>query len=466
MRADTLQLASDLAGRSEAFVLATVVRREPPSSARVGDSAVVTPDGAFHGWLGGSCTRPTVIREALAALADGAPRLIGIVRDPDSIAQPRSGLTVFPMACHSGGSVEIYIEPLLPARRLLIFGVSPTALALARLAAVLGYRVEAVDPEASEALFPDVSRVVTSDASIEPPGSGQDAARCFAVVATLGQRDEEATWAASRLMPAYVGVVASRKRFGQMRETLTARGATAEQLDRIANPAGLDIGAETPEEIALSILAEITKRASAPARRDSPARTRPASRRRVSGFRRGSHGSPSRDPAPAVTAVTAHRARPGVRHDRMPSAAAGHQADAGGKHLLLLRRALPRSVPGGAAQVRRRRRCRRQERETGGAGNASGDGARGVHRRAGHRHRGLSGSHHAQAAPHRGGRRRGQDRDRQGAGPHPGHRADPAAVLRGHRRQHRPVRVELPAADAAPPHRGNGGQGTGTESNR
>ena len=260
MRTDILQLASELAGRSAAFALATVVRREPPSSARVGDSAVVTPDGEFHGWLGGSCTRPTVIREALAALADGAPRLIGIVRDPDSASGARPGLTVFPMACHSGGSVEIYIEPLLPARRLLIFGVSPTARALARLAAVLGYRVEAVDPEASETLFPDASRLVTSDDSIQLPGSGQDAARCFAVVATLGQRDEEAAWAASRLMPAYVGVVASRKRFGHIRETLTAQGATTEQLDRIANPAGLDIGAQTPEEIALSILAEITRR--------------------------------------------------------------------------------------------------------------------------------------------------------------------------------------------------------------
>ncbi len=263
MRTDTLRLASELTGRREAFALATVVRREPPSSARVGDSAVVTPDGEFRGWLGGSCTRPTVIREALAALADGAPRLIGVVRDPDSASGARPGLTVFPMACHSGGCVEIYIEPLLPSRRLLVFGVSPTAQALARLAAVLGYRVEAVDPEASETLFPDASRLVTSDESIEPPAPGQDAARCFAVVATLGQRDEEAAWAASRLMPAYVGVVASRKRFGHIRGTLAARGATAEQLDRITNPAGLDIGAETPEEIALSILAEITRRARA-----------------------------------------------------------------------------------------------------------------------------------------------------------------------------------------------------------
>ena len=275
MRTDILQLASDLAGRGEALALATVVRREPPSSARVGDAAVVTPDGEFQGWLGGSCTRPTVIREALAALADEAPRLIGIVRDPDSASEARPGLTVFPMACHSGGSVEIYIEPLLPARRLLVFGVTPTAQALARLAAVLGYRVEAVDPEATEALFPEASRVVTDDASVEPPGSERDAARCFAVVATLGQRDEEAALTAARLEPAYLGVVASRKRFGQIRETLAARGATPEQLDRIANPAGLDIGAETPEEIALSILAEITRRGRGrrPARDRAPALT-------------------------------------------------------------------------------------------------------------------------------------------------------------------------------------------------
>ncbi len=327
MRTDTLQLASELAGRSEAFALATVVRREPPSSARVGDSAVVTPDGEFHGWLGGSCTRPTVVCEALAALADGAPRLIGIVRDPDSLSQPRSGLTVFPMACHSGGSVEIYIEPLLPARRLLVFGVSPTAQALARLAAVLGYRVEAVDPEASETLFPDASRLVTSDESIEPPGSGQDAARCCAVVATLGQRDEEAAWAATRLKPGYVGVVASRKRFGQIRETLAARGATPEQLDRITNPAGLDIGAQTPEEIALSILAEITRRGRArrPARDQAPS---------VPGTETAPDPAPAPavsdiEPAPAPGAAVSATERDPVCGMPVAIAAASPQADVG-----------------------------------------------------------------------------------------------------------------------------------------
>ncbi len=343
MRPDILQLASELAGRDEAFALATVVRREPPSSARVGDAAIVTPEGDFHGWLGGSCTRPTVIREALAALADDAPRLIGIVRDPESATQTRPGLTVFPMACHSGGSVEIYIEPMLPARRLLIFGVAPAALALARLGAVLGYRVEAVDPEASDALFPDANRLVNDDESIEPPGSERDAARCFAVVATLGQRDEEAIWAAIRLKPAYVGVVASRKRFGRMREALTARGATPEELDRITVPAGLDIGAETPEEIALSILAEITGRKRSTAgttRREPGRRSEPAS----APAEVGSSLEPAPAPAAAdeaaeadkglksaAAAVVAATARDPVCGMTVAAAAASHPAEVGGE---------------------------------------------------------------------------------------------------------------------------------------
>ena len=344
MRPDILQLAAELAGRDAAFALATVVRREPPSSARVGDAAIVTPEGEFHGWLGGSCTRPTVIREALAALADDAPRLIGIVRDPQSATQSRSGLTVFPMACHSGGSVEIYIEPMLPARRLLIFGVAPAALALARLAAVLGYRVEAVDPEANEALFPDASRLVNDDESIEPPGSARDAARCFAVVATLGQRDEEAIWAAIRLKPAYVGVVASRKRFGRMREALAARGANPEALDRIAVPAGLDIGAETPEEIALSVLAEITAR-----KRPGAGTTRPEHGRRPEPASAPAESGSSIEPDPATaataeadsrvepnlataaTAAVAATARDPVCGMTVAAAAASHPAEVGGE---------------------------------------------------------------------------------------------------------------------------------------
>lgn len=251
MRRDVLILAADLARREEPFALATVVRRQPASSARQGDMAVITAAGEFHGWLGGSCTQPTVVREALRALADGRPTLIALSPDPE--ADRRPGVAVFPMTCHSGGTVDIYVEPVLPRPRFVVFGLAPVALALARLARAMGYGVEAADPGADATAFPDADRLWTGG---QPP-ERRPGARTFAVVATMGERDEDAILEALAMEPEYLGVVASAKRFGQIRETLVARGASEESLDRIQSPAGLDIGARTPEEIAVSILAEV-----------------------------------------------------------------------------------------------------------------------------------------------------------------------------------------------------------------
>lgn len=236
MRTELLQLAADLARRREPFVLATVVRRESYSSAHQGDMAVITADGSYHGWLGGNCTQPVVRREAARALADGKPRLVSLSPEPSQ--QMRPGLVALPMTCHSGGTVEIYLEPVLPSPRLLVFGNSPGARALLQIGTAMGYAVEVGDPAAASA----------------PAGPAP-----FAVVATMGESDEESVIAAIATRPAYLGVVASRKRFAQLRETLLARGVSAEALDRIRNPAGLDIGARLPEEVALSIVAEIVQ---------------------------------------------------------------------------------------------------------------------------------------------------------------------------------------------------------------
>ncbi len=258
MRADTLRLASDLAQRGEPFALVTVVRREAPSSTRVGDAALITQGGAFHGWLGGSCAQSTAVREALASLRDGVPRLIALSTDPQAEARP--GVIALPLTCHSGGSVDLYIEPVLPAPRLLIFGVSPAARALARLGVVLGYRVEAIGPDADQAVFPEADRVLTDLQAPElVQRSKKESTRVYAVVATLGQYDEEAIHAALALSPAYLGVVASGKRFAQLRDALAAQDVDTSHIDAIYTPAGLDIGAVTPEEIALSILAEIVQ---------------------------------------------------------------------------------------------------------------------------------------------------------------------------------------------------------------
>ncbi|MFQ5703163.1 MAG: XdhC family protein [Gemmatimonadales bacterium] len=269
MRADVLQLASDLARRGEPFALVTVVRREQPSSARPGDCALVTAGGSFHGWLGGSCTQPTAIRMALDALRDATPRLVALRPDPEGETRP--GVIALPMTCHSGGSVDLYVEPVLPTPRLLVFGVSPTAEALVRIGKVLGFYVEAVDPDADIAMFPEADRIVTqldSKALCQPRA---DAARVYAVVATLGERDLEAIPLALDFEPDYLGVVASRKRFAELRESLVDRGIRSAKLDSIRSPAGLDIGAALPAEIALSIVAEIVQERQRSSARDAQA---------------------------------------------------------------------------------------------------------------------------------------------------------------------------------------------------
>jgi xanthine dehydrogenase accessory factor len=257
MRAELLATAADLARREQPFVLAVVVRRRPASSSQPGDMAVITATGDFHGWLGGSCTQPTVVREARQALADGKPRLVVLTPDPETERRP--GVNVFPMTCQSGGSVEIYLEPILPSPRLVIFGVSPTARALAMLGKAMGYTVAVADAMAEPEAFPGADRVLTDP---QDPELRAAASRtpCFAVVATMGERDEEAIRASLALAPAYLGVVASARRFAQIRETLLAQGVPAAALDAIRSPAGVAIGAHTPEEIALSVLAEIVER--------------------------------------------------------------------------------------------------------------------------------------------------------------------------------------------------------------
>jgi xanthine dehydrogenase accessory factor len=257
MRADLLTRAAELAAREEPYVLAVVTWRRPPSSAQVGDTAIVTAGGAFHGWLGGACTRPTVEREARAALADGRPRLLALDAEPGDRQRP--GVESRPMTCHSGGSVEIYLDPVLPAPRLLVWGDSPAAGALAALAATLGYAVT----QPAEA----------AEAGAEEPDSEPRRRPLYAVVATMGEDDEASLRAALALSPDYLGLVASPRRFAEVRRTLEARGVAGEALDGVRSPAGLPIGARTPEEIALAVLAEIVQLRRSGAAEPAPAAT-------------------------------------------------------------------------------------------------------------------------------------------------------------------------------------------------
>jgi len=232
MRPELLPLAASLSEKGERFALVTVVRREPPSSARVGDTALVTESGEYHGWAGGGCTRETVVREAQRAMADGEPRLLCLT--PETNPATRSGMIALQMTCDSGGTVEIYVEPVLPVPRLVLFGATPMVEALARIGAAMGYRVER-----------------GADASLKG---------AHVLVGTMGDEDLEVLQKVLRAEPAYVGVIASRKRFDQVRETLVACGVPRAAVERVAAPAGLDIGARTPEEIAVSVMAQIVER--------------------------------------------------------------------------------------------------------------------------------------------------------------------------------------------------------------
>ena len=243
------------------FALATVVRSERPTSGKPGNTALIASDGTLHGWIGGSCTRSEVVRHALEALRLGEPRLLAFgaaAGRPDDLVQVS-------MSCASGGKVEVHINPVLPAPVLLVAGDSPVALALMRLGSAMGYRTVATasDNEEVVQLADECAQELSGAVQLyaaRPPGT-----RLFAVVATMGREDERALAQLAAARPDYLGVVASPKRMGSVRAVLAGLGLGDEQIGRIHGPAGLDIGAEEPAEIAVSILAEIVEQSGRPA---------------------------------------------------------------------------------------------------------------------------------------------------------------------------------------------------------
>ena len=243
MNSALLRVAARLLDERRPYALATVVHRERPSSAAPGNTAVITGDGRVHGWIGGSCTQPEVVRHALAALADGQSRLLGFGVAPDV----GRDIVPVPMSCGSEGRVEVHINPVFPVPQLVVVGSSPIAEAVARLGDALGYPVARAEATAAA----DLARAASEWADRAP------GARLFGVVATMGRGDEDAVAQLLAARPDYLGVVVSPKRMRQVRSVLGDLGAGADEIARVHGPAGLDIGAESPEEVAVSILAEI-----------------------------------------------------------------------------------------------------------------------------------------------------------------------------------------------------------------
>jgi xanthine dehydrogenase accessory factor len=244
-----LNKAAELLARGEPFVTASVVRFQAPISGKPGDKAIIFADGRMWGWIGGGCAQPVVVKEALKALADGKPRLVRI----SPSAAPEAGIVDYTMTCHSGGTLDIYIEPVLPKPHLLILGRSPIAQTLARLGKAIHYRVSVAAAGADQEQFPDVDHLQTDlnldGAKISP--------ETFVVVSTQGESDEEALQQAAGTTAGYVAFVASKVKAQKVFESLREAGVDSDRVSQIRAPAGLDLRAASPEEIAVSVLAEI-----------------------------------------------------------------------------------------------------------------------------------------------------------------------------------------------------------------
>ncbi len=234
----------------EPKALAMVVRRDAPSSGKPGDKAIITQSGVVKGWIGGGCTKGIIIKEALACIEEGTPRLVRI--EPKTEMPEISGVKNYKMTCASGGSVDVYIEPLLPMTRIVIFGRSHIAKALCAIGEVAGFDLTVVSDLADDEMFGKAT-VQT----LKEFGPSQNLSSSFVVVCTQGENDAASVRAAIESKPRYLSFVASYKKANSVFMELKRSGVPHEDLVKIKTPAGLDIKAKTAEEVAISILAQI-----------------------------------------------------------------------------------------------------------------------------------------------------------------------------------------------------------------
>ncbi|HEX7794083.1 MAG TPA: XdhC family protein [Vicinamibacterales bacterium] len=259
---DFYERIARLGREGQSFAVATVVGRRAPVSSHLGDHAVIFASGRMEGFVGGACSHEIVRTQALEVLATGKSRMVSIRPDASSFESSRDHVVV-PMTCVSEGAVDVYIEPFVRPRLLVIAGATPIASAVAKLARSLDYRVvrvveerERADLESeASALGYTVSPLDTIDDLLKRQTDGPDDRAV--VVASQGHYDEEAVAAALKSGVPYVALVASRARGETVKSLLKEQNVPG--IEALRNPAGLDLGAQTAPEVALSILAEIVQ---------------------------------------------------------------------------------------------------------------------------------------------------------------------------------------------------------------
>lgn len=246
-----LEHTRDLSKRNEPFAIAVVVRREAPSSGKTGDKAIINKYGEILGWVGGGCVNAILIKEAEDAMNSGKARLVKI--GPSISSQKEEGVMEYKMTCQSEGAVEVFVEPILPPPHLVVMGKTAIAKAVVKIGKAAGYRVTAVAADAKPDTFEKVDQLITQVdlKQVETTPAS------FIVIATQGEQDEAAIEQALQKPHAYIGFVASKKKKASVWAFLEGNGVTSEALQTIKSPAGLDINAKTPEEVAISIFAEI-----------------------------------------------------------------------------------------------------------------------------------------------------------------------------------------------------------------
>ena len=255
---DILEHLAEIKARGEPFALATVIRTVAATAAKAGAKAVILPDGTIsEGWIGGGCARAAVLKAAREALADGKPRLVSVqppeLLEEQGIAagEERAGVRFAKNMCPSRGTMDVFVEPVLPRPQIVICGTSPVAVAVAQLARRLGFALTVCAPAAEQAAFDADRRIEGYALPVKESGAR------FVVIATQGRGDEAALQAALAIEAQYVAFVGSRKKAEALKASLARSGIDGERLAKLKAPAGLDLGAITPDEIAVSILAEI-----------------------------------------------------------------------------------------------------------------------------------------------------------------------------------------------------------------
>ncbi len=256
---DLPRLMNRLQGDNEPFVLATVVRTISVTAAKAGAKAVIDRNGDIvGGWIGGGCARSAVIKAAKSAFEDGQTRLISL-QPADLLAEigveageEREGIHFALNMCPSQGTMDIFIEPVLPRPTLVIYGVSPVAVALASQAPSIGFALTFCAPAEELSVFSGAGkRAEGFDSPVRSNG------QIYSIISTQGRGDLAALKAALLTDARHIGFVGSRRKIAALKAKLRDEGVADQTLDRIEGPAGLDLGAIAPEEIALSILAEL-----------------------------------------------------------------------------------------------------------------------------------------------------------------------------------------------------------------